>query len=176
MATAIDVAKYIKAKQHVYGDVQLQKLVYYAQAWSLAWDGRPLFEERVEAWRMGPVVRALRFRHDDPDDSVLTDAERSTVDAVLEFYGDHNGQALAHRSHSESPWADAWEKRPEGSDRCSEEITHEAMRRYYTRLALTSEATPTREPVTVDADPEEALRIAAANAERWRETLAILAQ
>ena len=39
MATAIDVMKYIKSQKSITGEVQLQKLVYYSQAWSLAWDG-----------------------------------------------------------------------------------------------------------------------------------------
>ena len=87
MATAIDVMKYIKSQMRVMGEVQVQKLAYYAQAWSLAWDGSPLFGDRIEAWKMGPVVPALRYRSDAADDSVLTEAERATVDAVIEFYG-----------------------------------------------------------------------------------------
>lgn len=39
--------------------MKLYKLVYYAQAWWLAHTGSPLFEEDVEAWPWGPVVREL---------------------------------------------------------------------------------------------------------------------
>lgn len=176
MATAVDVMKYIKSQMSLMGDVQLQKLVYYAQAWSLAWDGKPLFHERVEAWRMGPVVPAIRYRTDEPDMSALAPGERATVDAVIDFYGRHHGQALADKSHSETPWQAAWAKRPEGSSRGNEEITHEAMRRFYTSLALEGVEVPKRAAVIQDASELETREIAAANAHRWRDTLAILAK
>lgn len=41
----------------------LQKLVYYSQAWHLVWEERRLFEEPIEAWVNGPVVRELYRRH-----------------------------------------------------------------------------------------------------------------
>lgn len=176
MTTAIDVAKYIRSRMNLNGEVQLQKLVYYVQAWSLAWDGRPMFDEPIEAWRMGPVVRSLRYRMDPADATALSDEQRATVDAVVEFYGRHHGGALIDMTHAERPWADVWESRPEGHDRCDDEITHEAMRRFYTKLALTSRDVPSRNPVARVASSSEAMQVAAANAERWRETLAILAQ
>ena len=33
--------------------MKLQKALYYCQGWHLAWDGVPLFEERIEAWASG---------------------------------------------------------------------------------------------------------------------------
>ena len=39
--------------------MKLYKLVYYAQAWWLASNDEPLFEEDLEAWPWGPVVREL---------------------------------------------------------------------------------------------------------------------
>ncbi|MBO6035665.1 MAG: DUF4065 domain-containing protein [Acetobacter sp.] len=39
--------------------MKLQKLVYYAQAWYLALNQAPLFEEDIEAWPWGPVVRDI---------------------------------------------------------------------------------------------------------------------
>jgi len=43
--------------------MKLQKLAYYSQAWSLVWDEKALFPEKIEAWANGPVVRALYDRH-----------------------------------------------------------------------------------------------------------------
>lgn len=37
--------------------MKLQKLIYYAHAWWLAEKGHALFEDDVEAWPWGPVVR-----------------------------------------------------------------------------------------------------------------------
>jgi hypothetical protein len=40
--------------------MKLQKLVYYAYAWWLAYTGQQLFPEDVEAWPWGPVARNHR--------------------------------------------------------------------------------------------------------------------
>ncbi|WP_294196885.1 type II toxin-antitoxin system antitoxin SocA domain-containing protein [uncultured Sphingomonas sp.] len=37
--------------------MKLQKLLFYAHAWHLAYDKGPLFENDFEAWPWGPVVR-----------------------------------------------------------------------------------------------------------------------
>ena len=59
MADVFDVAKYILEKQGSMTTMKLQKLVYYSQAWSIVWDEKPIFAERIEAWASGPVVREL---------------------------------------------------------------------------------------------------------------------
>lgn len=174
MATAIDVMKYIKSQKQITGEVQLQKLVYYSQAWSLAWDGAPLFHDKIEAWRYGPVVRSIYKRSDDADATVLTPAERRTVDAVLAHYGRLFGADLKEMSHAEKPWSDVWGDRPADAF-CSDEITHDSMRRFYTVMAMDGQG-PVRQPVHEESSYAEVREIAEANSERWRETLAILAR
>jgi len=39
-----DVAAYILSKKAPMPAMKLQKLVYYAQSWSLVWDDEPLFQ------------------------------------------------------------------------------------------------------------------------------------
>ena len=39
--------------------MKIQKLVYYAHAWSLALFDEPLISDRIEAWQFGPVIPAL---------------------------------------------------------------------------------------------------------------------
>lgn len=41
---------------------RLELLLYYAQAWSLAWDGKPLFRARIVATPDGPRIPELRRR------------------------------------------------------------------------------------------------------------------
>ena len=57
-ATAHDVAAFILRE---YGrpmsTMKLQKLGYYAQAWHLAWEGVPLFDDNIEAWANGARLR-----------------------------------------------------------------------------------------------------------------------
>jgi uncharacterized phage-associated protein len=44
-------------QQFFVDQMKLQKLLYYAHAWHLAYDKGPLFENDFEAWPWGPVVR-----------------------------------------------------------------------------------------------------------------------
>lgn len=96
-------------------NLKLQKLLYYAQAWSLAFYEKPLFSEEFEAWMHGPVVPALyhRFKHlrwspIDEDVTPVEDKElRSHLDKVLASYGKATAGELERLSHSERPWRDA---------------------------------------------------------------------
>lgn len=63
MASVFDVSAYILKKTGPISAMKLQKLAYYAQAWSLVWDDAPLFSERIEAWANGPVCPDLYFAH-----------------------------------------------------------------------------------------------------------------
>jgi hypothetical protein len=47
MADVRDVARYILRKHAPMSAMKLQKLVYYAQGWHLAYEGEPLFESRI---------------------------------------------------------------------------------------------------------------------------------
>ena len=94
MATALDVAAYILGKQGPLAAMKLQKLVYYCQAWSLVWDEKPLFQNKIEAWANGPVIRDLYEAHRGQFEvrriaggspGALSQPEVDTVDAVLKF-------------------------------------------------------------------------------------------
>lgn len=176
MTTSIDVTKYIKSQMSTMGEVQIQKLVYYSQAWSLAWDGRPLFSDHVEAWRMGPVLPALRYRTDSVEgDANAIDADaRSVVDAVIAHYGKFHGSKLSQMSHDEGPWREARGDLPSHAS-CSIEISHEAMRLFYTAESLAGRG-PKRLSAPKGVAAQDALAIAGANARRWRGTLDLLAQ
>jgi uncharacterized phage-associated protein len=136
-----DVAAYILSKRGSMTAMKLQKLVYYAQAWSLVWDDEPLFPERVEAWANGPVVFELYNRHRGTfkvstwlgDTSALTRDQRDTIDGVLGFYGKMSSQQLSDLTHRERPWRDARRGLSPG-ERGSVEITHAAMVEYYGSL------------------------------------------
>lgn len=67
--TAMDIANYIiwYANQSFSNDVylsplKLHKILYYVQATFLAnFDGQPLFNDVIEKWQYGPVVRDVYF-------------------------------------------------------------------------------------------------------------------
>lgn len=142
MADVHDVAAYILNKLGSITAMKLQKLVYYSQAWSLVWDDKPLFQEKIEAWANGPVVPALYESHRGEflitkipggNSKNLTSTESETVDKVLEFYGDKSSQWLSDLTHKEDPWNEAREKLAPG-ERGNKEITFAAMAEYYSSL------------------------------------------
>jgi uncharacterized phage-associated protein len=142
MVSAHDVAAYILSKQGPLSAMKLQKLVYYSQAWSTVWDDKPLFRERIEAWANGPVVRELYDLHrgqfevrawPQGNEAALNEEQRSTVDAVLGYYGPRNAQVLSDMTHHEDPWRLAREGLPDGV-RGSREITLASMSEYYSSL------------------------------------------
>ena len=143
MADVFDVAKYILEKQDSITTMKLQKLVYYSQAWSVVWDEKPLFGEKIQAWASGPVVRELyevhkgEFRISDlPKGNIdnLTQEEQETIDAVLQAYGDKPAQWLSDLTHMEKPWNEAREGFDPG-DNCENEITPASLAEYYSSLS-----------------------------------------
>lgn len=134
-------------KQNTVTTMKLQKLVYYCQAWSLAWDDKPLFDEDFEAWANGPVNRKLYFKHrgkfvvsrddflTDVDTSdVFSDDEVETMDAVLGFYGDKSPHWLSELTHKEAPWQEARKGYADGAP-SQEVITKDSMQVFYGGLA-----------------------------------------
>ncbi|WP_338664314.1 type II toxin-antitoxin system antitoxin SocA domain-containing protein [Pararoseomonas sp. SCSIO 73927] len=142
MPSVIDVAAYILAEKGPMTAMKLQKLVYYSQAWSLVWDERPLFNERIEAWANGPVSPALYEHHRGQftvmqltagNPGLLDDEARKTVQAVLSYYGDKSAQWLSDLTHLEAPWKDARGTLPDGA-LSSAEISQASMAEYYGSL------------------------------------------
>jgi uncharacterized phage-associated protein len=143
MTSVLDVAAYILAREDQMTAMKLQKLCYYSQAWSLVWDEKALFSERIEAWANGPVAPVLYAKHrgnfilgpgaipGSPD--ALTAEQCDSVNVVLDFYGKKSAHELSDLTHREAPWRDAREGVPPG-ERCDKEITVEAMYEYYDGL------------------------------------------
>lgn len=142
MANVHDVAAYLLKKHGPMTAMKLQKLVYYGQAWSLVWDEKPLFKEKIRAWANGPVVVELFHAHQgefmvhqekEGRVSKVTAEERETLDAILKAYGKRDGQWLSALTHSEKPWKNARKGLADG-ERGNAEITLGAMAEYYGNL------------------------------------------
>lgn len=151
MAKAIEVARYLiylaasQEEPDLLSPMRLQKLLYYVQGWSLALRGEPMFPERIEAWAHGPVVpvvyNGFRSYGDSsiattnvPPPKNLTHAERDFIDSVWDPYKDYSASSLRAMTHREEPWLDA--RRGYGpGERCSVEITHDAMRSFFEQQA-----------------------------------------
>ena len=142
MATVFDVAQYILELHGSMTTMKLQKLVYYCQAWHIAWTDNILFSSRIEAWADGPVVPDLFRRHQgslrisslrEADSSRLSKIEKNTIKKVMTFYGDKSPQWLIDLTHQEAPWRDARSGVPDRAI-SNQVITREAMGRFYSSL------------------------------------------
>ncbi|PSL54601.1 putative phage-associated protein [Saccharothrix carnea] len=156
MADVHDVAAAVLDATGPESPMKLQKLLYYAQAWHLARYDEPLFNARIEAWRRGPVVPEVYFRHqgrsevcawEEGDPGGLTERERGVVRSVVERYGHFSRHELSDMAHDEEPWRAARGDLPE-SEPSSTPLSHAVMARYFRRLT---------------SDPELAVAEAVAN-------------
>ncbi len=145
LPNAQSVAKYFIWKSNQEGkqitNKKLQKLLYYAQAWSLVLKNRPLFKDKIEAWIHGPTIPGVYHFYKkygfDPIKEKVTEAEikqipeRDVLDAVWDAYGrKYDADYLEILTHNEEPW----QKAREGISlnvSSSAEITLDSMQDFY---------------------------------------------
>ncbi|WP_421589405.1 Panacea domain-containing protein [Rahnella aceris] len=148
--SAIAVANSLIKKAHEKGikdlsPMKLQKLVYFAHAWMLAIDDRPLINESVKAWKFGPVINSIYhefktygskniesygtefdiIEDEDgrPDVGFVTPWVPSSdfkadyvLDAILETYGDKSATFLSNLTHQvDSAWSLTKDEHDEGN-------------------------------------------------------------
>ncbi len=163
---ANDVAEAIIERCPGSTSMQLQKLLYYVQAWHLAITDQPLFEERCQAWRDGPVVPevwrerqsyASRLPHGEHVVGLSGTAE-SIIDLVCGAYSGRSGDELSALTHDEQPWLEARGDLP--TDAVSKKpISEKSMAEFYrahrslggrTAADLAAIGVFTRDPTIVD--------------------------
>lgn len=141
---ATDVAKWILASvDRAAGDsithLKLQKLVYYAQAWSLALRGKPLFDEDLQAWAHGPVAESVFYDYRDygwqaipaPEEvPEIASEDAEHIDEIVETYGEYSAKQLERMTHSEKPWLDTRGELPVEA-RSSRVIGKDMMAKFY---------------------------------------------
>lgn len=161
LVSVLDVAEWMLQRKGPMEPLKLQKLVYYAQAWSLVWSGSPLYCERIEAWVHGPVVPLLYQMHLGRQAVVtvggeaaqLTTERSRMVELVLHYYGDKKASELRRLTHDESPWREARGTLPENRP-STNEISHESMLRCYRNLPCGG-AAPVRDVSAFDSERAE---------------------
>ena len=114
--------------------MKLQKLVYFAHGWYLALTGKPLINEKIEAWQYGPVVNSLyqefkiygnngitspaiesrhlgNFRFANIIPTVEDDDVKKLLEKIWDTYGGYTGWQLSNATHLEgTPWSQVWGK------------------------------------------------------------------
>lgn len=179
MVTARDVAAYLEERLPGIDGLALYELLYYVQAWHIAWEGTALFPDRVEAWSYGPVTAQLwRERARDlphPTPEPLPEAVRVEVDSIVAFYAYLPAYRLIQLTHSEAPWREARGDLPEYA-KSEEEVTVASMRRFYTRKAMSGDEVPRRPIVDEPHDQDGLMAAVAREVPRWQQTLDRLTQ
>lgn len=123
MPTCFDVADWFLAHQDstagdTISNLKLQKLCYYAQGFSLALLGKPMFGNRIEAWQHGPVIPELYREYRTYDaasipvpkkplddiDAQFTKKQLEVLKDVSEVYGQFSAWKLRDLTHQEPPW------------------------------------------------------------------------
>jgi len=135
------------------GDIttmMIQKLMYYAQGFSLVFLDHPLFAQTPRAWVWGPVYgqvwheysnRNLTEEYENSSETLFHSAspfsedEEDLIRAVYSSYGQFSGPVLSRMTHAESPWILARSRAgAKASERCNEQIKLEEMRDFFVRM------------------------------------------
>lgn len=143
MYKAIDIAKYIicYANENDVNvtNLKLQKLLYYAQAWYLVNFGKPLFDEKIEAWQFGPVVPVVynEFKsfgknpieiENESCQKIISEPECiNYLDEFCNHFLKFSAADLVSMTHNEDPWIEAF-----GSS--NNEISIDRMKQYYSAM------------------------------------------
>jgi len=121
---------------------KLQKLLYYAQAWSLVMRDKKLFNDKIEAWVHGPAIREIYLEYKNfgfnPIKKKINERTIKAVpadvkkflDEVWAVYGKRDAAYLEHLTHSEEPWQKAREG-VEPHIGSENEISLDSMRAFY---------------------------------------------
>ena len=146
MANVYDVANFfIDLAAHNEEDymtnLRLNKLLYFAQGWSLASRGKPLFPESIEAWKYGPVIPEIYHKYKEhgkclisevdknysPD--VFTDEEMDLLLDVAREYGKYTSPALVSMTHDDNgPWKKIFDQNIDGT------IENDELKSYFQSL------------------------------------------
>jgi uncharacterized phage-associated protein len=121
---------------------KLQKLIYYAQAWSMVLRDKVLFDEKIEAWVHGPAVKSVYNKYkiygfslikktaDEAALKAIPADAKTLLDSIWSVYGKFDADYLEMLTHSEIPWQEAREGLQK-SDNSENEISLDSMRAFY---------------------------------------------
>jgi uncharacterized phage-associated protein len=170
--SAFDVAAALIEQHPGLDQMQLHKLLYLTQAASLAWFDTELFDQPIEAWTWGPVVRGVAGhykRHkngpisapESGDSSRISARARGIVERILQDFGHLPGPRLAKLVKGPgTPWRESRGALP--SDAASDIVIPLPLIREYHRTHGLIARSPTEAVMHLaqrflDGDREESL-------------------
>ena len=159
--SSILIADYILAKANdmnkLLTPMQVLKLTYISEGYSLAIDKERLFGDRIEAWKHGPVIPTLyhqlkkygneyvsRLLHcgtpisNDYTKDRLKDMKNTLgnksllLDVIVEKYGKLTGNQLSNLTHDgDTPWKKSYKRWKRGT-----EIPSNVIQKHYEELVI----------------------------------------
>lgn len=156
--TPSHIANYfLDKKNHNIDNLKLNKLVYFAYAWSLIFlNGREIFKEPIQAWRFGPVIPSLyhefknfgwhkiekksyinlaylKNENEDIVEPKIEDNDKElmlVLDKIYKFFGHTDSWFLVDITHKkESPWAQTYKE-----NKYNAPIEKNKIENYYKKL------------------------------------------
>lgn len=136
-------------------NLRLQKILYYSQAWHLAINKKPLFNDDFEAWVHGPVIRRLygvykgygynpivTLEGEEHVEKELKKMKKDFGEELVDFLEDiiveyfkFAAFELEQMVHKEDPWIKARVGLPP-DELCINIIKKEWMRDYYSKFLM----------------------------------------
>lgn len=142
---ATEIANWFIAKAAESGDLvthlKVQKLLYYAEAWTEVITGKELFSEQMQAWAHGPVVpevfqefkaygwNALPVPNNQEVPKVSDDV-LDILTQVYDTYGELPAKTLEVMTHQDEPWIAA-RGNLDSESRCETVIPKQKIKEYF---------------------------------------------
>ena len=115
-----ELAKYIINK-HDITPKTLQKILYFIQGFTMAFNKTLFFNDIPQAWVHGPVYPEVYNNYSDFKYNIIdtmdisheeinlniSDKEKNLMDCILRFFTKYSGDVLEKITHIESPWLEA---------------------------------------------------------------------
>lgn len=143
------LANYILKHHGPMSHLKLQKLLFYCDAYCLAFFGKELISDKFEAWVHGPVCRNVYNQmkgasvlytdmsysplpeiDEDAEFAMLPIDVQDLITDVLENLAQWTGIELERATHREQPWLEARNGYGE-ADKCHVEISKETTKDFY---------------------------------------------
>jgi uncharacterized phage-associated protein len=115
--------------------LKAQKLLYYAQGAFLAIESKPLFDEKIENWDLGPVVPSVfqeyksykgnGIKEATGDVSSFSEHEVAMLTGIYDKYNRFSAYQLSKMTHNEDPWMITGQ---------NEEITKDSIQKYFSTV------------------------------------------
>ncbi|MBQ6605586.1 SocA family protein [Candidatus Saccharibacteria bacterium] len=121
-------------------NLKLQKIVFLAQAASLALNKKPLFDDQIQAWQYGPVIPAIYDKYKNHKNNTIPkprgkireidEDTKKLLETVWEFFGGYSASQLVKITHSHQPWIEAYN---DGQGAFSE-ISQKSIQAFYQNI------------------------------------------